>query len=57
MFYWTILLLTIAIIAAIFGFASPAGGVAVTAQVLFFTFLVAAMASLIWQLAKKRQQT
>jgi len=50
MLTWTATFLIIAIIAALFGFGGIASGASAIAQVCFFIFIVAFVASLIWQL-------
>lgn len=51
MLTWTLTFLIIAIIAAVFGFGGIASGATAIAQVCFFIFIVAFLASLIWRLA------
>jgi len=50
MLTWTLTFLIIAIIAAVFGFGGIAVGAAAIAKICFFFFIVAFLASLIWQL-------
>jgi len=50
MLTWTATFLIIAIIAALFGFGGIASGASAIAQVCFFIFIVAFVASLIWHL-------
>ncbi|HZE99354.1 MAG TPA: DUF1328 domain-containing protein [Planctomycetota bacterium] len=50
MLSWALTFLVVAIIAAVFGFGGIASGAASIAQVCFFFFLVAFVASLIWHL-------
>jgi uncharacterized membrane protein YtjA (UPF0391 family) len=47
MLYWALVFFVIAIVAAIFGFGGIAAGASSIAQVLFFLFLIVAVASLI----------
>lgn len=47
MLYWALIFFVIAIVAAIFGFGGIAAGASSIAQVLFFLFLIVAVASLI----------
>lgn len=54
MLAWSMTFLIIAIIAAIFGFGGIASGAVAIAQVCFFFFLVAFVASLIWHLLMGR---
>lgn len=50
MLTWTLTFLIVAIIAAVLGFGGIASGAAAIAQVCFFIFIVAFVASLIWHL-------
>jgi uncharacterized membrane protein YtjA (UPF0391 family) len=55
MLTWSLTFLVIAIIAALFGFGEIASGATAIAQVCFFIFLVAFIASLIWHLVMGRR--
>jgi uncharacterized membrane protein YtjA (UPF0391 family) len=50
MLRWALVMFIIAIIAALFGFGGIASGAASIAKVLFFFFIVATVAILIWSL-------
>jgi len=50
MLSWALTFFIIAIIAAVFGFGGIASGATAIAQVCFFFFVVAFVASLIWHL-------
>jgi len=55
MLRWAAAFLVIAIIAAIFGYGGIAAGSVEIARILFFFFLVAFVASLIWALVTGRK--
>ncbi|HLY74359.1 MAG TPA: DUF1328 family protein [Planctomycetota bacterium] len=55
MLTWSLTFLVVALVAALFGFGGIAAGATAIAQVCFFFFLVAFLASLIWQLAMGRR--
>jgi uncharacterized membrane protein YtjA (UPF0391 family) len=57
MLSWSLMFLIVAIIAAVFGFSGIASGAAAIAQVCFFFFLVAFVASLIWHLLLGRRSS
>jgi len=50
MLSWALTFFIIAIIAAVFGFGGIASGATAIAQVCFFFFVVAFVASLVWHL-------
>jgi uncharacterized membrane protein YtjA (UPF0391 family) len=52
---WSLSFFIIAIIAAVFGFGGIASGATEIARVCFFFFLVAFVASLIWNLVTGRR--
>lgn len=55
MLRWALIMFVIAIIAAVFGFGGIAVGAASIAKVLFFFFIVATVALLIWGLLMGRR--
>src|SRR5262249_20628826 len=54
MLYWALVFFVVAIVAAIFGFGGIAAGASSIPQVLFFLFLVVAIASLIMGTRRRR---
>jgi len=50
MLSWSLAFFIVAVIAAVFGFGGIASGAAEIARVCFFFFIVAFLASLIWNL-------
>ncbi len=57
MLTWSLTFLIIAIIAALFGFGGIASSATAIAQVCFFFFVVAFVASLIWHLLLGRRSS
>ena len=55
MLTWTATFLIVAIIAAVLGFGGIASGATAIAQVCFFIFIVAFVASLIWHLVMDKR--
>jgi uncharacterized membrane protein YtjA (UPF0391 family) len=55
MLTWSLTFFIVAIIAAVFGFGNIAAGSAEIARVLFFFFIVAFVASLLWHLVTGRR--
>jgi uncharacterized membrane protein YtjA (UPF0391 family) len=54
MLHYAIVFLVIAIVAALFGFGGIAAGASSMAQILFFVFIVLAVASFLFGLSKRR---
>jgi len=52
---WSLAFFIVAVIAAVFGFGGIASGSAEIARICFFFFLVAFVASLIWNLVTGRR--
>lgn len=57
MLSWALTFFIVAIIAAVFGFGGIASGATAIAQVLFFFFVVAFVASLIWHLVAGKRSS
>lgn len=53
MFYWALVFMIVAIITAIFGFGGPAIAIAGIAKLLFVTFLVAFIITLITGMTRR----